>query len=326
MDGSGQPCLLLSDADAHDSSRWFPVRELLQLILEPRSSTAAAGSVKKVLILDSGRMGANWQMGVLDERFPASLAALVEKLGDPNLYVLNSHQAGQISWPAPELGGSVFGYFVAQALVGENDQDRQVTLRELHQEVERNVQAWTSAKRASSQQPLLITAADQPTDFPVVYAGRRSLAVPTEQSLRAYREGLLRQWEAIAQLWTRADQVHRRQDVLRLEPVRWADLERRLLRSEQLLLAGRAYQQELQAAIAGAEGSLALLDGQPTETPLVLSLPSTPVADEWERAAKAWRAHLEPKKEGEQPKGDAPRLPYAAAAAATWKWLVLRRP
>jgi len=164
VNGYGEPCLLLTDADPWDSSTWLPFSKVLEQFRKWRQEDGFTDT-RIVLLLDAGRMHVNPRMGIFASQFPDSLRRLVEREAPRNLLIMLSHSQGQRSWEAPEQGGSVFGIAVTDALDGAADAaptgngDRVVTLQELQRYVQRYVSAWVRRYRDEDQSPTLITAA-----------------------------------------------------------------------------------------------------------------------------------------------------------------------
>jgi hypothetical protein len=135
----------------------FPLRAFLRQL---QSSTA--GHI--LLILDAGSRNYDPARGMLVNQFPRLLRREVERLADPRLAVLCSHDQQQHSHLSHSLRRSVFGYFVAEGLQGAADEngDRVVTLDELHRYVTRNVSAWIEQGTGGmdSQTPFLLTSLD----------------------------------------------------------------------------------------------------------------------------------------------------------------------
>ena len=125
-------------------------------------------------------MDANWQLGLLYNGFADGLTAMVEKLDIPNLYVLNSTSPGQYGWDAPELGGSVFGYFLAQGIEGPRMSNRRIPMAGFGSPsstkyLERHVSQWVTENRADWQEPMLL---GPKADCQVVFARSTAGTVP----------------------------------------------------------------------------------------------------------------------------------------------------
>lgn len=129
---------------------------LANLLAQLRECTAAT----KVLLLDAGRLDYDPLRGLLDNDFPCRLAEQVRELGDPSLWVMVSHGAGQRSHLSPALRRSVFGYYVAKGLEGAADanRDHEINLHELNDFVTNGVAGWVhqTTGGASQQTPVLV--------------------------------------------------------------------------------------------------------------------------------------------------------------------------
>ena len=102
VDEQNRPCLLLADALPQDAGTWWPVADLLALLKQAQERPEAAER-KIVLLLDAGRLGEAWALGVLYNAFAELLPETVRRAEVPRLYVLNAAAtAGQTAWSAPE--------------------------------------------------------------------------------------------------------------------------------------------------------------------------------------------------------------------------------
>lgn len=250
----GEPCLLLEDSEPFDAATWLPVRSLCERICEVKPDERT----RNVLILDCNRMEVSGDCGLLYNSFAEQLKELVENKLDKklcrNLVVLNSTDPGEVAWAAPELGGSAFGYFFCQALSGaaDRDGDGELSLNELNEYLRRRVDRWVVDHRSGSQrpmEPLFVDDNGDKQDFPLAYCSA-SGATPvladaeTRRLDEAYGRWHREQdWDAVANLWILHDKL-RDERLYRVDPLAWAAFERGLLRLEQLLLAGKAYERE----------------------------------------------------------------------------------
>jgi hypothetical protein len=190
-----------------------------------------------LIVLDCSRIQANWNLGLLNNDFSAAVNQWWNGYANRNelgkVAILCSAGAGERAWPAAELGGTAFGYFFSQGLAGKADtnNDNMVTLGELHQYLDTEVNGWEHAHRASVQRPILIPADAQ---FDLV---EKSNVTPdysrTAQSITIDRRN---------QLWRSLDKLRLR-GLYRDEPLAWRDLEHKLLWLEELSASGVAYQQ-----------------------------------------------------------------------------------
>jgi Mg-chelatase subunit ChlD len=233
VDRSGRACLLLSDSKPLDETTWMPVSELFALLNAERPDAV------KVLLLDSGKIDANWSLGVLHNAFPERVAA---ELGeDSRIFVITDRASGQLAWSAPERDGTIFGHFVASGLSAAADADGRngVSLLEFYDFVSSKVDGWASDNRSSRQTPQLIPQLKKEQDFKLVTSG----ASPSEnRSAKELVLNLSSAWQKdVLPLWERFEKFAQEFDLVRYDPLGLAKIEAELLRAEQLLLAGNAY-------------------------------------------------------------------------------------
>lgn len=327
VDSSGEPCLLSPGASPLQSGQWLRLRDLLDYLFPKDGSGKRSGEVKKLLILDCGRMDARWRLGLLYNGFADRLPAVVEEAQVPGLAVLNSAGPGQVGWASPQLGNSVFAFFLRQGLNGAadaeqtGDADGVVTLGELHAYLKAHVAQWVTENRADRQQPMLLPA---DADFPLVYAqSSQQTRIPEG------RQGDGAGWDAVASLW----EIHAklsREDPYRLDPLRWEEFQHKLLRLEQLLQAGKAYADEWRDvrseldALAGRLAAARTDQGLAAYSlPLARRLGTWPSDQELKQAAAGLVTALEGTQanDGPGPPADAPKAggetgPPAAPTAA----------
>jgi hypothetical protein len=298
VDGSGEPCLLPPGAAPLECGDWLRVRDLLdELFVKDRPGKQPAG-VKKLLVFDANRMDANWRLGMLYNAFADRLRAVVEEAAIPNLIVLNSASPGQIGWAAPELGGSAFGYFFWQGLKGAADVeemgngDRIVSLQELNDYLGAHVAQWVKENRADIQQPMLLA---QQADWPLVYAQSKektSMPDPSRQDDP--------RWKDVASYWLVHDQL-RQKALYRWNPLGWEEFQQKLLRLEQLLLAGKSYDKEYQDTRREVDALIRAL-GQDSSSgdfavyslPLVRQMNRWPSTEELQQLPAPWKKPAEP--------------------------------
>jgi hypothetical protein len=254
VDGEGRPCLLLPGADPLDSSTWVLMSDVLAQFrsIEPRHCA------RQLLILDGNRQLANWSIGLLDNGFADGLEKVVAEAKVPGLAVLNSASPGQVGWTSMHLRGSVFGHSLQLGLAGDadGDGDRRVSLHELYEYLQENVEAWVRQHRAARQTPILYPA-DAP-DFPIVWSlNRRDLRrLAAQTGKRAAAPGASASTR-LARLWEKHQQFEKSHPH-HYAPWKWHELECRLLWLERAALAGTAYgssfeqtYQELEARLDG---------------------------------------------------------------------------
>jgi len=326
VDEENRPCLLLSDADPLDSSTWLPVSEVLDCV---KQQDTESDSRKTVLVLDSGRIDDDWSLGILYNAFAERLSQAVTAAAVQDLYVLNAAGPGQVAWPAPELNGTVFGYFFAEGLSGDaKGDDNKITLGELHRYLAEQVGRWTMNNRAAIQQPTLIPKVSEESDFSIAFGGPKGSLRPAKEFIAARRAELSESQRELQRLWQQRDSVLDERKLHRTDPVGLADLDHKLLRARQLLLAGKDYRNELTESLGEIDYALQHIGRTPLpqglaaySLPLAMRLEEIPETDEQRsKVIQAWQAAGgKPKpKEGEP---EPPPLSYLASADIGWSWL-----
>ncbi len=315
VDENGEPCLIPPGASPWQSGQWVRVGELLnELFLFQDEKGRYATKIKgwdKLLVLDCNRIDANWGLGQFYNGFAARLRDVVQKANVPRLYVLNSTSPGQTAWAAPELHGSVFGYFLTQGLGGAADvesagnHNNQVSLRELHGYLKTNVNQWVIENRDDGQEPMLLP--DDAPDVPLVFRGSNQRTIVPKPAARDDR------WDQVAALWQKHAQL-RAKTPYRTKPMEWAAFQGDLLRAEQLLDAGGTYDREFNETIALLTSEAAALDHA---APAIEAVPySIALAEQWRPVSdKELRELPAPWLPGVKPASDAP-APAAKPASA----------
>ena len=305
VDAQGRPCLIPPGA-ATDDRDWLPVRELLHSLFVEDRPGRVPDQVQKLLILDAGRIASNWGAGILYNAFAERLPEVLGELRVPNLAVLNSTGPGQTAWASPELGGSVFGHFLSRAMEGAADveqgnNDGKVSLQELSRYVTAHVRQWSLENRADVQTPTLFPA---DLDMELVYA-----RPATREAAETPSSVLDPRWDDIARLWLRHHELARSRPYRRC-PLAWGTFQHKLLRLEQLTLAGAAYDDEFRqtkteaAVLADRLAALA----EPRRLPAY----TLPLA-----ARFGWWSEQEAERVGQQSPWNAAEPPVTAAASAT---------
>ena len=211
---------------------------------------------QQLLVLDCQRMESLWPQGILVNQF---VDAVREHLAEHaeryrSIHVLCSCSPGEVAWTDETAGQSVFGRAFVRGLAGAADTagraDGRISLEELTDFVQRNVDSWVRENRADRQRPLLLTpagaaesvvlAAINPSTELIADSPDRTPPGPRAVSRAEAR--LQAGWTEYARM--RRQQPHPAQSV----PHLWRELESALLRSEAFYRAGRAaaLQNELQ--------------------------------------------------------------------------------
>jgi hypothetical protein len=188
----------------------------------------------KLLILDGTRIDQHWSLGMLQNDFVRALLALEPRIAAiPNLVVLTSSDADQLSWDRGLDGTTVFADFLIEGLCGAAQPavGSRVTAWDLHTYVREQVSRWVRTYRHAEQTPLLL---------PRSTGAQRARAIPL--AFRLSRPALPARADplpAIAALWQRlADLRAEAPAAVLRSPAQWKRLEGLTLRHEQLMLAG----------------------------------------------------------------------------------------
>ena len=148
----------------YQSDSWMDLRKLFEQVCDTQVSRSS--KVNRILFLDVGEVDENilWEGVSIVEQIESLLKEMRD--GDEKVqnvdrfWVLVSAGDHQKSWFAPELGSSVFSYFVSRGLEGAADHEGdKVSLGNLRDYVETSVDNWVRDFRDSSQTPRLITVA-----------------------------------------------------------------------------------------------------------------------------------------------------------------------
>jgi hypothetical protein len=158
-DGDGlAPCLVPQDDNLANRASLYRLDALLDAL------AALPERARKLLLVDGTRVSAHWPLGQLHNDFARALAARTARIeAIPNLVVLASSDADQLSWISPEWGQSVFGHYVLEGLRGAADQSAdkgndngRVDSLELSRYVRAKVERWARHNRARLQTPVLL--------------------------------------------------------------------------------------------------------------------------------------------------------------------------
>ncbi len=237
LNGDGVPCLLFSDADPQDDTSWVPLNEVLSAIRD--HVRLKDNPPKTLLILDTGKQLPDARCGVLASGFVDRARSLMQSLSYSDFAVLFACDDAQHAWSAPEIGGSVFGYMVANGLRGAADSwagnnDRRLTVRELFQFVSACVDGYVREHRGRGQTPVLVWcgAEDVGQDFEIAsVVEAKSLPTAAFQG-NSNLQRMDDAWKSFSR-WNRRTPSY----------ISWprAAALGRLARAEQLLWAGSGY-------------------------------------------------------------------------------------
>lgn len=115
---------------------------------------------KVLLVFDASQVDHSIVHGMVTTDFSRSLKALDEKVSKiPDCYILNSCSENQLSWASPELGKSIFSYYLTRGLRGaarEVNGRPNISIKNLYDYVSSNTDKWAQANRSAVQKPFLL--------------------------------------------------------------------------------------------------------------------------------------------------------------------------
>jgi hypothetical protein len=265
--GDGEPCLIppsppgpLGRTFAYNSSNWFSAKTLLRTLFKEKTDPR----LKYVVFFDCSRVDSDWNLGWLDAGFPQRLGESLHQLAlecSPafdNVYVITSTSAGQVSWTAPELKGSVFGHFLYHGLQGWANRKAgwswgpNVTLGELFRYLNVMVSNYVENHRHDEQTPMLfgkdgpIDVDKFPNDFALLYVPwYRTDDRPQGDEIAKEMEAAFQKHKAgFSDAWEKHKKLHE-EGAWRRSPLKWQEYQHRLLYLEQLALAGTVGEREM---------------------------------------------------------------------------------
>ncbi len=291
----GEPCLLMGDSVPEDPESWVSAESLFRAMLE---ATERGGSgTRVVLFLDATRGGRSWEWGVFEQDFNEGCATVLRKLGDDRLAVVVSADSGERSWIDPRAGRSLFVDSLVDVMSGGGDrnEDGELTLGEMTEFLREQVSLRAGAIWDAAQHPRLLT--DWGSDWLFMHEPEPRPAPEVSPPDTADLEKSFARCET---LWRRHRTLRGApHPPLSTDPVRWAELERRLARLERLALAGRGYRDEFDNVASTCdrlltrfEAGLPVAPGEPTERSLqrYLAGPAVTGTESEPSVDPAWRA------------------------------------
>ena len=114
---------------------------------------------KKLLILDTTQMTADWDLGMLHNDFVRMLKTLLRTKKVHNLVVFCASKENQRSWVSEDYGRTIFAYYIIEGLRGavkQNNDNGVLTAAELIVYVQKKVENWVRHNRGDQQKPLVI--------------------------------------------------------------------------------------------------------------------------------------------------------------------------
>lgn len=350
VDDNGRACLLMPgkpDAEAvFDPEQRIPMRDIFHELFYDRDAERERlpRDVLKFVVLDAGRADQSWELGLPYNAFVEGLRDTVQNdLPVSNLFVLNAADSGQMAWPSPELGGTVFGHFVRRGLQGHadgyaagstvRDRDRFVTVAELFEYVRRQTTQFVADYRGDEQRPVLIKAgntSDDALDRQLVEYGESLLKVedPADEKVVAARTERLAQisakWAEIRKAgWDEYAKLA--ENGIRRHPLAWQRFQHMLLRLERLAVAGsaEAYQVQYTKDLGKIPELIETLKrtNAPAAAPNSIALTRSLLGNVDAATAAAMDAAAKALDTGNNTIEGAPLAAYPLRAETAWRWV-----
>jgi hypothetical protein len=225
----GKVFLIPGDADPGDEATWVDARAVLDAV-------QACPAKHKLLVLDINHPWADPRLGVLSDRVPETLEAVVSA-AKPAFHVLSPCSPGQSSLTSEVLQGSVLACYLDQGLQGAADvkKEMRISVKELFAFADARVDRWAQQNRALRQKPRLL---GDGVDFVVATLNRSTPGEEQRAEPAPYPERLEKGWKGRDQWWN--------EEAFRRAPRLLRKLEANLLRQEKLLRGGAAQKKELE--------------------------------------------------------------------------------
>ena len=194
VDAAGGVFLLPADAIGDSPRNRLTLVELLAAVRD-------CPARHKLLILNLTPLGVDPLLAAPAGDLSVGVFAALDAVPDDNRLSLVACGPGQTPLVSPELGRSVFSYYLEAGLKGGADDDREnrVSVRELANFVRSRVSRWSVENRGTAQTPVLVGTAP---DF--VLCANPASTVREEKSLGeiAYPDWLRASWESLARWHT----------------------------------------------------------------------------------------------------------------------------
>ncbi len=262
----GEPYLLMGDSTPGEPGSWVALETVFRGILETvEQESARLGQPRVVVFLDAARSGAAWSWGKFEEDFNQGCRGVLRKLGADRLAVITSGELGERSWCDPRRANSLFVDALVQAFTGgaDFDGDGGVTVGEITRFLREQVSLEAKSIWDASQHPTLLT--DDAAEWLFIHEPEHK---PGPPSAPPDMDELDKQFARAQSLWRRHNSLQAApHPPLASDPVRWSELERWLARLDQLLMAGRGYRAEFDAAASSCDSLLTRFEAGLPVTP-----------------------------------------------------------
>lgn len=158
-EGNPRPYILPTSSYPLTNGDWVSVKKILEGI-----ANWGPKGTKKLVMFDAQRIEPITSLGPMYDRFPSAVSKVFEEIDNEDLFVILSHDDGQQSWTAPELGGgTAFGYYARYGLLGaanitadDTTKDQIITFEEYALFMQSWVNQWVKNHRHAIQEPKLL--------------------------------------------------------------------------------------------------------------------------------------------------------------------------
>ena len=178
--------MLPAEAERDKPAQWVDIQDVYGALKE-------CPARHKLLVLDLAHGLVDPRWGALSDRVAETLEADLEQ-NPPPFPALCSCSAGQTSLYSDTLPGSVFAYYLDQALQGHADREdsQSITVKKLFSFVEEKVDRWARVNRGVRQLPRIFPK--EFADFPIVDLTEKP-PEPVEPKAPAYPKALKDGWK-----------------------------------------------------------------------------------------------------------------------------------
>ena len=248
-------------------------RELMSGKGEPATSlnslidaVAACEADCKVVVLDCQKFEYCWPLGIHSNRFVESAEKAFGERDDLGCtFVIFSSSPGQVSWENNASGGTIFSDFFIRGIQGAADgklpngvADQRVTLDELFEYTQHNVENWVRDNRDDIQMPKMVTFGTMPkSEVVLATITDDNSPIPSARVSESTAESTTTSdLESLAALWQRAFELQMdRESPEQFAPVAWNLVLEELRLAEHRFLDGEFadFRQRLKAAEEGIQ-------------------------------------------------------------------------
>ncbi len=329
IDQDGQPCVMSPTALSTDA--WqaaTPVR--LQKVLDtvsnhPKLQASQIRGIRKLVVLDLGKQPASMILGRCNDALHAAIQRVVEAQTDRNMAVVLSCKDNQRAWTAPEIGGSNFGIWFTHGLSGSADKNRngRIQLKELLDYLKTQVNLFANSHRAAYQEPVCFFPTGNPIDFDIAFSKKSSDTETPSASMAKSIE--TKSDDDLARQWTEFENW--KENELGYDAWLVSEVNNRLVRADQLLLAGPSHDTQLKQEIEKTADLMA----SPPRWPISVAGQSRAkgIEGEWKKLSADIAKPITDWLDQVAIDGKVPEKPPAVseelAHVAAWSWLMNKK-